>query len=328
MRNTTKANVSGWLAMALPALLPMTAFGEPLMLDAQPAVVSTGTQLAEAPAPAPTIIPAPVPSSVPVATAPVPPANPALPDGKILILPFQADNPNDATPWLGKSIQESMMADLTVAAPDRVKVSDQTAASPDAAIVLGKQSGARYVIAGGFATINQELRITGKVLDVETGKSVAGLKVTGDPGQLFHMEDALALQVRAQVLGQQVGPMQPPPADQQPQVAQAQPAPVVGQDISPYAQPAQQPYTSPYAIAPAPVVYGADVTPDYYPSYVSGFDPYYYPTGYAYSPYYCDYGYYGGCYPFGLGFGFYFGNDFGSRFHRGFDRDHGRDGRG
>ena len=83
-----------------------------------------------------------------------------------------------------------MVADLTVAAPDRVISANQSAASLDAAVALGKQNGARYVVAGGFVTVDRELRVTGQVVDVETGKAVAGLKASGDPGQIFHMEDA------------------------------------------------------------------------------------------------------------------------------------------
>ena len=308
MRNTTRANVSGWVALALPALLPVAAMAEPLVLQAQPDLVADSSAVPTVPSPAPQ---APAENLL---------VEPKLATGKILVLPFQPVNPNDSTPWLGKSIQESMVADLTVAAPDRVIAADQTAGTLDAAVALGKQNGARYVIAGGFVTVDRELRVTGRVVDVETGKAVAGLKATGDPGQIFHMEDALALQVRAQVLGQQVGPMQPVPAEQPPANAQT-PAPDAGN----YANPTPTPqYYSSYASAPAPVIYGGDSSAyAYYPNtYLSGYDPYYYPAYPYYNPYYyCDYGYFGGCYPFGLGIGFFFGNGF----HRHFDFDRGHD---
>jgi len=128
-----RSGVSTRLAIAL-ALLPAAALAEPLTIAAGPATDDAAA------------VKVPVPN----------PLAAVAPTTKILILPFQATNPNDPAAWLGKSIQESMAADLTVAAPDRVIVADQAAPSLDAAIAMGKQRGARYVVAGGFTTIERK----------------------------------------------------------------------------------------------------------------------------------------------------------------------------
>ena len=271
MRNIIRSGGKARLAIAaLAALLPALALAEPLTIAAGP------------PADAANPVKVPVPNPL-NAVAPV--------NGKILILPFQPVNPNDPAPWLGKSIQESMASDLTVAVPDRVIVSDQPAATLDAAIAMGKQRGARYVVAGGFVTIDRELRITGQIVDVETGKPVSGLKATGEPATIFQLEDTLAGQVRSQVLGI---PAQPAAADAPPVLTPIpperlqNPAPQQPQVVTPTpasdASGVQTDYSS-YAVAPTPPIYGTtDNGYYYYPGYDYGSYPgyaYYYPAYYG-----------------------------------------------
>ncbi|MDB5171889.1 MAG: hypothetical protein JWN51_662, partial [Phycisphaerales bacterium] len=53
----------------------------------------------------------PQPPAVPAAA--VPAFNPLnRTSGKILVMPFVAVNPNDTNPWVGKSVQQSLVADL------------------------------------------------------------------------------------------------------------------------------------------------------------------------------------------------------------------------
>lgn len=185
MRKQWRTSVCGLLAAAAAAALPLSAFAAD-------------------------------PVSPPPATQPVV-AAPAQTHGKILVLPFNAVNPDDARPWLGKSIQESLIADLTVSAPSRVLSGDETAQTPKQAAEIARKAGARYVVIGSFTSAQQELRITGQVIDAQTEEPVAGLKVTGNPDQLFHLEDGIAMQLKAQVLpdvlaAQQNGlPTQPGP---------------------------------------------------------------------------------------------------------------------
>ena len=281
MRNTSGTKVRGWWTIALAALLPLTAFADPNY-------------------------PAPVPPAAPPAIEKPLPAN-----GTILVLPFQLLNPADTNAWVGKSIQESLVADLTAVAADRVKSINEIAPTAEAAIALGKKHGARYVITGGFATVDRELRITGQVLDVETGKAVGALKITGDPSKIFRMEDRLAMQARSQLM-----PGSVPPAA----AAPAADSTGAGTDAS------ATPIYGTYAVAPAPTIYAAPSYPD--PSYVAPVDPYVYADpGYIYP--YSDYGCgYGSGYGYGIGLGSCYGGYYGHNrsYGRGFNGRGGHNG--
>src|SRR5437588_8965831 len=95
MRKAWRTSVCGWLAAAAATALPLAA------------------SAADPPPAAPAQVAPDVP---PVSTT-----------GKILILPFSPVNPNDARPWIGRSIQDSLIADLTVSAPSRVLTSNEVA---------------------------------------------------------------------------------------------------------------------------------------------------------------------------------------------------------
>src|SRR5437588_10530387 len=124
-------------------------------------------------------------------------ADPAdRPEGKVLVLPFTAVNPQDSQAWLGKSVQQSLLADLTVVAPSRVTSSSTPAADLNAAVDAGKKADARYVVFGSFTTLDSAVRITGQLVDVQKGDPIGGLKATGSTRDIFRVEDALAMQVK------------------------------------------------------------------------------------------------------------------------------------
>ena len=179
---------------------------------------------------------APATSSPAPATATNPLDDPRLIAGKILVLRFEAVNPNEANPWIGKSIQESLAADLLSLAPDRVVSADQAVPNVEAALSAAKQYNARYVIAGGFVTSNGVLRVTGQLLDTISGGAVSGLKATGDPTRVFQMEDTLAAQVKGQLFPDSLLAASRPPAA--PAQAAPQPAPDVMQPAAGALQPA------------------------------------------------------------------------------------------
>lgn len=119
---------------------------------------------------------------------------------KILVLPFAPLNPTDPRPWVGKSIQQSVAADLTVTSPGRViSPGNVTATDADSAIREAKRAGAAFVLLGSFVTAGDDLRVTGQVLDTATGKPVAAVKATGPAAELFTLEDGLAAQVRRRI---------------------------------------------------------------------------------------------------------------------------------
>ena len=198
------------------------------------------------------------------------------PADKILVLPFNALNPSEYQAWLGRSIQQSLLADLTAVAPGRVSAPDIDVRDANAALDAGRKNGARYVVFGNFTTVDHDLRLTGQVLDVSTAKPVTALKATGDVHDVLRLEDQVAAEIRQPLA---LGPAQPP-------------TPVAN---GPYPEPATGP------AQPA-------MPNDYYSTYVNPanttyYNNYYYDNPYGYSGY--DYGW---GYPwygwYGLGFGF------------------------
>lgn len=119
---------------------------------------------------------------------------------KILVLPFAPLNPTDPRPWVGKSIQRSVAADLTVASPGQVVSAESAAASDtESAIREAKRIGAAFVLLGNFVTAGDDLRVTGQVLDAGTGKAMAAVKATGPAAELFTLEDELTAQIRRRI---------------------------------------------------------------------------------------------------------------------------------
>jgi TolB-like protein len=314
MRQGYRAFVSGWFALAVPALLPATAWCvEPAAEPQLPAAVPANNAAA------------------------VNPADRAA-GGKILVMPFVAVNPDEANVWVGKSVQQSLVADLTAAAPDRVISTDKAAPTAEAALAIARDLGARYLVAGGFVSAGADLRITGQVFDVTTGQPVVALKATGERGQIFHMEDALAEQIGAAgILRDRRDATVRPAAPGLTTDLDQTPAPSTGVRTDGQAAPPTTGY-SPYAFSPTPNdIYAADYNryvyspPIYYNSYYSP----YYATPYSYTPYSGAY-LYRDCsfanwrtndcfssFNTGLGFGFSFGNNLncdwndGRREHRG-----------
>lgn len=233
---------------------------------------------------------------------------PAADHGKILILPFSPLNKSDAQAWLGQSIQQSLLADLTVVAPARATAGETEAGDADAALDAGRRAGAAYVVFGSFASINQALRVTGQVLDVSAGKPVTGFKATGTAGEVFRLEDQLAAQIRR---GLGLGPTTPTtPATQAPG---AETQPPYG-PLSVETPMSADEYYSNYANPP--------VQNQYY------YNSYYYQNPYSYPGYDSAWEY-----PWwGFGGVLFFDNDFGRHgrhfrdFGHDFDRDF--DGRG
>ena len=196
------------------------------------------------------------------------------PADKILVLPFSGLNPSEYQPWLGKSIQQSLVADLTLVAPSRVTSADTEAKDAAAALDAGHKAGARYVVFGSFATAEHDLRLTGQVLDISTGQPVAPLKATGDVHDVFHLEDQLAAEIRQPLaLGPPPGAQEPVPVANGPY-----PAPTTGVTVQP---PQGNEYTSTYAYPPSNNYYNNYYYSNPYPGYYDGgwgwYSPWYYP---------------------------------------------------
>jgi TolB-like protein len=163
-------------------------------------------------------------------------ADSVISTGKLLVLPFSAINQSEYQPWLGRSIQQSVISDLIASAPGRIVSSDTPAADDAAALEAARKAQVQYVIHGEFASVGGDVRITGQVLDVTSGKPITAIKATGPSSNVFAMEDDLTAQIRRRLS------LTPPIRDGQPPVTDNPPAmDGVGvrapeQPVDPYAQ--------------------------------------------------------------------------------------------
>ena len=121
---------------------------------------------------------------------------PAYQPGPVLILPFVV--PSDAR---FKDTAQGLQQDLANAiAPDlRARMLAPTAAAAaadaEAALAAARQTHAAAVVFGRAQLNGDEIRLSGQVLDGETGKSLGALKESGPVKDLFRLEDELLPQV-------------------------------------------------------------------------------------------------------------------------------------
>jgi len=120
----------------------------------------------------------------------------APPAAVVLVLPFAA--PSGAKEeWVGKAVQQDLLTDLTqgTTTPVLAPAGAPAAIDVQAALQAGHDQGASIVVFGQAQVAGSEIRLTGEVIDVVTGKPLGGLKATGPSDELFHLEDALSGQV-------------------------------------------------------------------------------------------------------------------------------------
>ena len=219
---------------------------------------------------------------------------------KVLVLPFSALNQAEYQPWLGRSIQQSVVADLMTAAPGRIISSESPAGDDAAAIDAARKAGAQFVIRGDFASIGGDVRVTGQVLDVSTGKAVTAIKATGPSSNVFAMEDALAAQIRGRLA------LNPPASDAAAPVA-TEPAPMEALHMP--AQPPADPYAQTYVAPVQGYNPPAQIEYNYYYSQPA--------TDYVPTP---SFGWVWPSYGYGLGLTYVFPND--SHYHHHWDSSH------
>ena len=116
--------------------------------------------------------------------APVPPA-PAV---AVAVEPFTnvSQNPDDA--WLGPGIAETVAADL-----------DALGLAVVAARGAGAGQGARWVVAGGYQRLGARLRITARLVEVDTGAVVQSVRIDGALDEIFALQDRIVAELTAGV---------------------------------------------------------------------------------------------------------------------------------
>ena len=113
------------------------------------------------------------------------------------VIPFINVSGQTSDDWIGVGIAESVAADLeqlgSVSIVGREIFLDRGLSSEDetAAVELSRDLGVSWIVSGGYQRLGDQLRITVRVVDVETGEVSKSVKVDGTIDELFSLQDRI-----------------------------------------------------------------------------------------------------------------------------------------
>ena len=202
----------------------------------------------------------------------------------VIVAPFAESNELQQLDWVSRSLHQALVDDVA-SIPEVTVLNASKPANPN---------DAQYIVRSTLQRGNGELRVSGRVEEVATGKTIGGFKAGGSERQLFAIQDSIAEQVQSILGGGTTA------VAQQPQRPQTQP------------QPAQQPVMVAGGVFDGSDLQRALMDRDYIrrQSVRSSVPDYTYmaPTyGYQQPPYPYATGGYPSWYPYG-GFGHFWGN--------------------
>ena len=129
--------------------------------------------------------------------------------GSVAVLPFTNISRSEADDWIGAGIAETVMADLEalgnlrVIARERVRTvvtgRGGAALNEGAAVALGRELGARWVVTGGYQRLGDQLRITGRLVDTQSGLVARTMKADGTLDEVFGLQDRIAIELTTDV---------------------------------------------------------------------------------------------------------------------------------
>lgn len=122
----------------------------------------------------------------------------------LAILEFQNLAADSGSEWLATGMAETLGADmmrlksLQVIAPDRVHSTlrelKQTGQDPDPADI-GRRLNARWIVTGSYQRAGTRLRVTPRLLDIQTGTVAFSCKIDGDFEQVFALQDQVVREI-------------------------------------------------------------------------------------------------------------------------------------
>lgn len=108
---------------------------------------------------------------------------------RIGVMPFAAIGPAGGHEWMGKAIQQSLIADLS--RMDGVRAMEMSSRQ--------QASEVDWVVEGEFQILGPDLRITGQVIEPAGGDVIGGIKISGGVRDLFSLEDAAGMQIKRMI---------------------------------------------------------------------------------------------------------------------------------
>lgn len=126
----------------------------------------------------------------------------------IAVMRFGNVTQNPADDWLGSGIAETVTADLkkieglSVIGRERVyetlrRLGVESEADMDTTMAnsVGREIGARWILTGGYQKIGEMLRITARVVGVESGEVVRTVKIDGQMKDIFELQDKIVYEL-------------------------------------------------------------------------------------------------------------------------------------
>ena len=120
----------------------------------------------------------------------------ASPARSVAVLPFSNISRDAADAWLGAGIAETVVADLealgyVVVRGPKGAASGQTVPVSSETPVVGQHAGARWVLTGGYQVVDSLLRITGRLVDAQTGVVAETVTADGTLDDIFVLQDQI-----------------------------------------------------------------------------------------------------------------------------------------
>ena len=120
----------------------------------------------------------------------------------LAILEFQNVAADAASEWLATGMAETLGADMMrlksvhVIPPDRVRSAMKELKDPAFdSVELGRKLGVRWLVTGSYQRSGARLRVTPRLLDIQTGAIVFSCKLDGDFDQVFALQDQVVREV-------------------------------------------------------------------------------------------------------------------------------------
>lgn len=115
--------------------------------------------------------------------------------------------------WLGTGLSETVttalqeIEGLVVLGREQLRESlrrlgvEAIELAPEDAVQLGRMIGARWVLAGAFQRLGEQVRVTGRVVEVESGRVVRAVKMDGRLDAIFELQDRIVAELAAGLRG-------------------------------------------------------------------------------------------------------------------------------
>lgn len=116
--------------------------------------------------------------------------------GGVMVFPFGGLGDTGRYGWIGQAMQTNLASELGRLRGAIPQAPERVPADLDAAIRTARAGTAQFAISGTFQAIDDNLRVTGQVVDVATGQIIGSIKATGSVRDLFLVEDTVADQAK------------------------------------------------------------------------------------------------------------------------------------